>query len=209
MSIDTNTISRRCDEAIAEFRLLDHSFYRRWTEGTLPVAALRDYAREYGAFIGQIGRGWESIGKPEIGRIEDGHARVWEKTFARSFATSVSEPQTMEVVELLSISRHLFSERATALGALYAIEAQQPVVAEAKIKGLREHYSHLPDNCAEYFRLHCEDYDELKALRVEMAALDSEEGNRTVEACRQMAVSLHNALTGIETPYPEPLSTAA
>jgi pyrroloquinoline-quinone synthase len=190
-----------CDEAIEGHALLRHPFYVAWSEGTLPVAALKDYAREYGAFIGAVGRGWEAAGEPEHARVEDGHARVWERTFAAGLGTTVGGPRVAEVSELLTAARELFGGRATALGALYAFEAQQPSTAASKLEGLREHYRQLPAECGEYFRLHRDDYGELSLLKGALDALSADETERAVAACERMSRALYDALTGIHAPY--------
>ncbi len=135
------TPATRCDAAIARHRLLDHPFYQAWSSGTLPVPALRDYAREYGAFIGQVGAGWAAVGEERIAQVEAGHAQVWARTFAASLDTTVAAPQVTEVAALVAVADSLFQDRVTALGALYAFEAQQPLTAQAKAKGLAEHYT--------------------------------------------------------------------
>jgi hypothetical protein len=50
-SINTH-FARRGDEIVARYCLLQHPFHLAWSGGTLAVPALKDYAREYGAFIG-------------------------------------------------------------------------------------------------------------------------------------------------------------
>ena len=40
----------RLDAMINERHLLTHPFYTRWNEGTLPMEALQEYARQYYAF---------------------------------------------------------------------------------------------------------------------------------------------------------------
>jgi len=201
MSNISSELLERCDESVAGYALLDHSFYRRWTHGTLPVEALGSYACEYGSFIRMIGRGWEAAGKPEFGRVEDGHARVWDRTFSQALGAKPGEPEILQVRELLSVARELFEKKSTAIGALYAIEAQQPEVAKAKIKGLEEHYRELPASCSEYFRLHVEDYDELSLLKEELTSLTNEEREESAAACETMAKALYDALTGIEEPF--------
>lgn len=191
------TISGQCDRIIAKHSLLQHPFYVAWSEGALPVAALKDYAGEYGAFIGAIGQGWQTIGDFAHARIEDQHARIWERAFAAPLGTSVTTPQVREVVELVDASRELFADRATALGALYAFEAQQPLTARSKLKGLSDHYTQLPESCGEYFRLHDDGYDELSLLAGEMEELKPSDRERALSACERMSKALYDALTGI------------
>jgi pyrroloquinoline-quinone synthase len=193
--------SARCDDAVANRSLLRHPFYLAWSAGTLPVAALRDYAREYGAFIRTVGQGWETVGEAHIAGIEEGHAQVWENTFAAGLETPVDVPQTAEVAALVDTARELFAGPVTALGALYAFESQQPFTAQSKAAGLKEHYAQLPDCCGEYFRLHEADFEEPALLAGKMNALSEHEQERALAACERMTQSLHDALTGIHAPY--------
>lgn len=203
MNTQSNNIFKQCDQVVAKYPLLGHSFYQRWSAGTLPVAALRDYSGEYGMFIRTFGANWEAVGRPELARREAGHAKVWDDTFAKSLGTSVDIPKVPEVVDLIATSQNLSSERASALGALYAIESQQAIVAKAKLKGLQEHYSALPEQCGEYFRLHCDDYDEVSILVEEIGKLSAEDQEKVLSACETMCSALYNSLTGVEAPYLE------
>jgi pyrroloquinoline-quinone synthase len=201
MPIDIEQITKGCDEIVAKYNLLTHSFYQRWTDGTLPIEALRSYSSEYGAFVHEIGRGWDAIGKADMGRVEDGHARLWDRTFAAGLDAPESKASVPEVTELIETSRRLFETRSTTLGALYAIEAQQPIVAEAKLKGLEQHYSELPSQCGDYFRVHSDDYDELQMITSEMEGLNASEEEAILQGCEMMARAQYNALTGIEAPF--------
>ena len=194
--------STRCDEAVARRSLLQHPFYLAWSDGTLPVPALRDYARDYGAFIGAVAQGWEAVGEAHIAGVEVGHAAVWSHTFAAGLETSVDDrAQIPAVVALVDTARALFADRTTALGALYAFESQQPYTAQSKLRGLREHYRQLPDCCGEYFRLHTDDFDEPALLADHMNALPPADAARAVAACESLSVALHDALTGIHAPH--------
>ena len=195
--------SEICDDHIAARSLLDHAFYVAWREGKLPVAALKDYARDYGSFIRTVGDGWARIGEPHIAAIEAGHAEVWESTFAAGLETAVAdEPRTGEVRDLADAARGLFGQgRADALGALYAFEAQQPHTAQSKLAGLQTHYRDLPECCGEYFRLHSDDHDEPVYLAAQINALAAEDRESAVAACERMSRALHDALTGLHAPY--------
>ena len=169
----------------------------------LPVAALKDYARDYGSFIRTVSDGWAGIGEPHIAGIEAGHAEVWNSTFAAGLETIVAdEPHTGAARDLAVTARGLFGQgRATALGALYAFEAQQPHTAQSKLTGLQTHYSDLPECCGEYFRLHCDDHDEPVYLASQINALAAEDRESAVAACERMSQALHDALTGLHAPY--------
>lgn len=191
----------RCDAAVARRSLLQHPFYLAWSEGTLPVPALKDYARDYGAFIRTVGEGWAAVGEAHIAGIEEGHADVWAHTFAAGLDTEVDAPVIPEVAALVDTARELFTDRVTALGALYAFESQQPYTAQSKLKGLQEHYQQLPECCGEYFRLHTDDFDEPTLLATHMDALAAPDAERAVLACERLSVALHDALTGIHAPH--------
>jgi pyrroloquinoline-quinone synthase len=195
--------SEICDDHIAARSLLEHAFYVAWNNGTLPVAALKDYARDYGSFIRTVGAGWASIGEPHIAAIEAGHAEVWNSTFAAGLETMIAdEPLNDEARGLAAAALGLFDEsRPAALGALYAFEAQQPATSRTKLSGLQKHYSDLPECCGEYFRLHSDDHDEPAYLAAQINALPAEDQESAVASCARMAAALHDALTGLHAPY--------
>jgi pyrroloquinoline-quinone synthase len=198
-----STASARCDAIVARRNLLEHPFYLAWSDGTLPVPALKTYAHDYGAFIRTVSRGWETAGEPHIAGVEEGHAQVWESTFAAGLETAVDTPVTAEAALLVDAARELFASRPAALGALYAFESQQPYTAQSKLAGLKEHYSQLPACCGEYFRLHEDDFDEPALLAAQLDALPRADQEIAVAACERMSTSLYDALTGIHAPYIE------
>jgi len=201
MSAPTLSTAGEFDAAIARRSLLEHPFYVAWSMGTLPVAALRDYAREYGSFIATISDGWRAAGDEKIARVEEMHTRVWGDTFAASLGTSIQDPQVRQVTGLVALAQEMFREYSTALGALYAFEAQQPFTAQSKLTGLQVHYSALPEACSEYFRMHQADYDEPAQLAAKIEALPPAERQRALDACHRMSQALYDALSGIHAPY--------
>lgn len=196
-----DTLSARCDAHIAQRSLLQHPFYQAWSDGTLPVAALSDYAREYGAFIGRISDGWRTVGEPDIAQVEIGHAKVWADTFAAGLSTAVDAPTVPAVKALVSTADALFADPVTALGALYAFEAQQPATARLLRAGLATHYRALPAACETYFRLHEDDDAEPALLAAGLDALPAEDRTRAEAACAQMSVALWDSLTGLYAPH--------
>lgn len=199
--------SARCDALIAKRDLLGHPFYQAWSAGTLPLAALRDYAGEYGAFIGTIADGWRTAGHDRIAAIEVGHARIWSETFATTLGTSVGTPAVSEVAALVATAEELFADPVTALGALYAFEAQQPGTARSKRSGLVEHYPELPRTAGLYFAIHEDDDEEPAMLAVDMDALGAADAERTVAACDRMTRALWDALSGVYAPHAEASAT--
>ncbi len=183
------------DSKIADYNLLNHPFYQAWSAGELPVEALRSYAREYGAFISMMPEGWETLNDAEIAEEETEHIDLWAD-FAAGLDTTVTEAQIPQVKTLMETADELFSEPATALGALYAFEVQQPATAQSKLAGLKAFYQ-LPKSVEPYFETHSHNEHEAEKLLEYIGALPSDSYPTVVQACEKMSAALWDALTGI------------
>ncbi|MEX2161657.1 MAG: iron-containing redox enzyme family protein [Anaerolineales bacterium] len=188
-------LKQQLDRRIWPYTLLRHPFYQAWESGQLPVAALQDYAREYGAFISNLPAGWETLQDTETASEEREHIDLWA-AFAAGLQTAIGEAQLPAVRRLVGDSRALFAKSHTALGALYAFEVQQPATAKTKLAGLRQHYS-LPASVEPYFEVHSVNEHEAAKLLAAMAGLSSEHQSEALAACEQMSASLWDALTDI------------
>ena len=190
-------IETKLDAIVAKWHLLQHPFYRAWTDGTLPVDALRVYAQDYGQFVTALPRGWQAIGDTEYTAEEVAHIALWED-FAASLKTSIAVSQIPQMEQLMSLCDTLFADRASALGAMYAFERQQPETAVSKLEGLREHFSQLDAALSEpYFEVHSGmQHEAVEILRL-MQDLTDEEQLRAVAACEAMGEALWHSLTGI------------
>lgn len=188
MKEQLNTILEKWD-------LLKHPFYQAWSAGTLPVEALQVYAREYGNFIQSLPRGWETLNDAETAEEEREHAALWTDFTAAvgSFTADASLPATASLVHT---SETLFATPASALGAMYAFEAQQPATAKSKLDGLKTHYK-LPQGVEPYFEIHSANWHESEKILRQIEALPAAEQTQALAACEQMASSLWDALTGI------------
>ena len=183
------------DNKISEYNLLNHPFYQAWSAGELPIEALKCYAREYGAFISTMPKGWETLNDAETVEEETEHIDMWAD-FADGLNTQVSEAQIPQMKKLLETAENLFSEKETALGALYAFEAQQPETAKSKLAGLKEFYQ-LPEKVEPYFETHSHNEHEAEKLLARIGDLPSDSQETVVQACEQMSRALWDALTGI------------
>lgn len=183
------------DTIVEKWNLLKHPFYQAWSAGALPIEALQVYAREYGSFIASLPRAWETLDDSETAAEEREHAELWTDFTASvgGFTADASLPQT---VSLLRVAEALFAARASALGALYAFEAQQPATAQSKLDGLKTHYQ-LPQGAEPYFEAHSANWHESEKLLRQIESLSAEEQAQAVAACERMAESLWDALTGI------------
>lgn len=188
-------LKKELDDRIQPWKLLKHPFYQAWESGKLPVEALQTYAREYGAFIGQLPSGWALLLDEGTAQEEREHAALWHE-FAVGLDTDVSNPGLPAVAELVKKADGLFSRLETALGALYAFEVQQPETAKTKLEGLRKHYD-LPDLAEAYFEVHSANDHEAAKLLAQIAMLHPGDREAAFAACEQMSEALWNALTDI------------
>ena len=186
---------RALDSKIADHNLLNHPFYQAWSAGELSIEALRTYAREYGAFISMVPDGWTTLDEAETAAEEIEHIDLWAD-FAAGLDTAVTEAQIPQVKTLRGTAHELFSEPTTALGALYAFEAQQPATAQSKLVGLKAFYQ-LPESVEPYFQTHSHNEHEAEKLLAHIGALPSDSHATVVQACEQMSAALWDALTGI------------
>lgn len=188
-------LESRLQESIDRWSLLESLFYQAWSAGTLPLEALRGYASEYGAFVSLVPKGWESHNDTVVADEERAHVELWRR-FAKALDTDINRPRVPAVKNLVKTADRLFSEKASALGALYAFEAQQPATTKSKLEGLRAHYD-LPVTAEAYFIIHADDDSEPKLLLERIERLPRQDRERAVEACREMCQALREALDGL------------
>jgi pyrroloquinoline-quinone synthase len=191
-------IKKELDAIVAKYDLLNHPFYKAWNTGELPVEALKTYAEEYGSFVQTVPAGWAGHGDTKLAAEEVMHAILWEKFANGLDTTSTQEPKLRQTQELVATCNLMFSSPATALGGLYAFEAQQPHTSVSKLNGLREHYKALPASQVEpYFEIHCDDIHEMALIVDRLEARSDEEKQQALGACEAVAKGLWDTLTGI------------
>lgn len=197
MTPPTPAIDALLSASVSRWNLLNHPFYQAWSAGTLPSEALASYAREYGAFINLLPQGWATQQDEETADEEREHAELWDD-FAVALGTKVATPMIAETGALCDSARKLFAEPASAMGALYAFEAQQPPTATSKLDGLRKHYS-LGARAEVYFEKHTANHHEARKLLDRIGTLDAAGQARAAAACDEMGGALWNALSGIHS----------
>lgn len=188
-------MNKQFDAILEKWDLLKHPFYQAWSAGTLPLEALKVYAREYGAFIGTLHEGWNTLNDAATADEEREHTEMW-KEFASALGAKVGEPEITQVAELVRVAHELFASSAAALGAMYAFEAQQPETAKSKLHGLKTHYA-LPSAVEAYFEVHSTNWRESEKIMKQIKVLSAQEKQQALAACEKMAASLWDALTGI------------
>ena len=213
--------SQAIDAAVAARAMLDHPFYQAWTEGRLPIDALRDYSRQYFHHVEAFPRAVsavhslcpdrdgrfmlaENLAEEEgLGAGKDDHASLW-LMFAEGLGESESRvraqalnPETQALIDTFSrLSRQSY---AAGLGALYAYESQFPAVSRAKIDGLIERYAISDERTLRFFAVHERaDVEHSAVCRDLLDRLGEAERAEAVAAGEELAAALWGFLSGVE-----------
>jgi pyrroloquinoline-quinone synthase len=189
------SLKQELDKVIGKWDLLNSRFYNAWNAGELPKSALMQYAEEYGNFIRLLPKGWDTLDDTDTVEEENEHIELWD-IFAKALGTQVRAQTNPEVSALLKTANKLFSNRVTAMGAMYAFEAQQPETAATKLEGLRKYYP-VPAEGEEYFKVHAVNHHESQKLLERMAGLSLEDEAQAIKGCEEMSKALWDALEGI------------
>jgi pyrroloquinoline-quinone synthase len=209
------------DTKVATRGMLKHPFYQAWTEGRLPLDALRAYARQYfhhveafpravsavhSACPDRDGRRMLAENLAEEEGIEAGkqdHATLW-LMFACGLGESEDgvraqalNPETGALIDTFRrLSRRSY---ASGLGALYAYESQFPGVAKAKIEGLIDRYGIEDEPTLRFFRVHeTADVEHSSVCRALLDRLPEAQRAEAVAAGEELAGALWNFLSGVE-----------
>ena len=217
----TLTTSTLIDSKVAERAMLSHPFYQAWTEGRLPMATLRAYARQYfhhveafpravsavhSACPDRDGRRMLAENLAEEEGLEAGkqdHAGLW-----LMFAAGIGESEdavraqelNAETQALIDTFRRLSRRSyASGLGALYAYESQFPAVASAKIEGLIDRYGIDDEKTLRFFRVHeSADVEHGSVCRALLDRLPEDQKEEAVAAGEELAGALWTFLSGVE-----------
>ena len=164
----------RLDAMIDERHLLKHPFYSRWNEGTLPMEALQEYARQYYAFESAMPRFLSALHTRTADKAvrqqildnlwdeehgKENHAELWLR-FAEGVGVSredVASATPNEATKALVDTYFDVTSNdsiAEGVAALYAYERQVPQVAGSKIDGLAKHYGVDDRRSIKFFAVH-------------------------------------------------------
>lgn len=172
MSVSTD-FEARVKDVLEAKSMLKHPFYVEWTQGTLPMTKMQEYARQYYHFEAAFPRLLSTIHSrtesPAIRQLildnlwdeehgDRNHPVLWLE-FAKAVGVDSEEVMTAELrPETRALVDH-YKEMAKdaplaeALGTLFAYEGQVPAIAWQKIKGLTEFYNFEPKQF-EFFSVH-------------------------------------------------------
>jgi pyrroloquinoline-quinone synthase len=188
------------DGVTARWNLLEHSFYQRWTKGNLTRDELCDYIEQYAhvvravpAWLEQV-RGGDSAEVARHAAEERSHVEMWEQ-FGQALGLSSdairSTPANAATARLIQAGTELAAD-GQAAAVVWALEAQTPAVAGAKLAGLSTFYGIGAEDGGRYFAVHqhldIEHSAELRAL-----CSDGSEGAAAV-----MSEALWDLLTSVE-----------
>jgi pyrroloquinoline-quinone synthase len=212
----------RLDAMIDERHLLKHPFYTKWTEGTLPIEAMREYARQYFAFEAAMPRFLsalhtrtedagvrqhilDNLWDEEHGK--DNHAELWLR-FAEGIGVDRDDVRSAERNEatdaLVKAYEQITREQPVAAGiaALYAYERQVPQTSGSKIEGLERNYGVSDSRSIAFFKVHgVLDIEHSDTEREILGTLIAQEGDDAVEDATQRALDAWwNFLTAVDQP---------
>ena len=154
----------RVDLLRARWNVLEHSFYKRWSDGSLEREELAFYAGEYRHAVGALA---DTLGQAacdaepalsaqiaEHAREEAGHVELWDEFVLALEAEADRDPrpETQACVESWTCGADALER----LVAAYTIESGQPAIARTKLDGLIERYGFEEGPATEYFSLHAE-----------------------------------------------------
>ena len=165
----------RLDQMIDERHLLKHPFYTKWAEGTLPLEALQEYARQYYAFESAMPRYLsalhtrtpdkqvrqqilDNLWDEEHGK--DNHAELWLR-FAEGIgvsredvASATPNEATQALVDMYSEVDRATSRSRPASRRCTPTSGRCPQVAGSKIDGLERHYGITDARSLKFFMVH-------------------------------------------------------
>jgi pyrroloquinoline-quinone synthase len=188
------------NDVTAQWNLLEHSFYQRWTQGTLTRNELCDYVKQYAQVVRAV-PGWlEQVRGGDTAQLarhaaeERSHIALWDKFgIALGLSSDVIRDTPANTATATLLQRgYKLAGKGEAAAVVWALEVQTPAVARAKLAGLSSFYGIGPDAGGEYFAVHqhldIEHSAELRAL----CADDSQ------AAATEMSEALWDLLTSVE-----------
>jgi pyrroloquinoline-quinone synthase len=209
MRRDTVTFWDRLDAVRADWDVLAHPFYERWSRGELLREELARYSGQYRHAVVALADASAAAAPDADGELrrhldehaaeEAEHVELWDR-FVEATGGDVDATATPETE--ICAATWAGAERSVeeTLVALYAIESAQPRIAEVKRLGLVEEYGFEEGPATTYFDVHAErDHEHAAAHRAHLeAALDDADQDDLIEAARQVLAANWALLDGVE-----------
>jgi pyrroloquinoline-quinone synthase len=186
--------------------LLRHSFYQRWTQGTLTIDELRSYSDQYRHLVAAL-PGWLSsaaqshpIMAAELrlhAREETAHIPLWDE-FRRAIGASAGGADPNSATGDVIAKGDALAGQGLGTAVAWALEAQAPEVSRAKAEGLARHYG-IDGAGAAYFELHSRmDVAHARELETAIEELPEELRTRAPEAADAVLSRVWEVLTSAE-----------
>lgn len=214
----------KLDAIVRERHLLSHPFYQKWTEGTLTLEMLQEYAKEYyhhvRAFPTYVSATHANCDDIEVRQMllenlieeehgPENHPELWLR-FAEALgvdrAQVTAAPLLRHTRESVSILKELAARKncAEGLAALYAYESQFPEVSTTKIDGLKKFYNIDSEDGIKFFAIH--EQADIIHSRVTREALvrmctTDEQKEAALDAAREAADAFNLLLDGVYETY--------
>jgi pyrroloquinoline-quinone synthase len=174
MTPTTTDLVSTLDGIIAERSLLKHPFYQAWNAGTLPIDAMREYAKQYfhfeAAFPTYLSAVHSRCESPAARQAildnlwdeehgPDNHVALWLR-FCEGLGLTEAEVRASEPLPetraLVDGFRSVCFTRpyVEGMAALYAYESQAPEIARQKIAGLKKNYGIADERTLSFFTVH-------------------------------------------------------
>jgi|SRR5271165_1025845 len=176
--METNAFVSLLEERIHPYNLLNHPFYKAWSQGELTQDDIREYAEDYYAHVeafpgylaqlgvrleeGELRRAVlanmtdEKGGEDSFGEPERSHSELWLDFVEGVGGSRLPKRRPVKEVGKLIAWFHRVAGEGTpeeALAAFYAYESQVPFLAQEKDRVLREHYN-ADEKTRGYFMVH-------------------------------------------------------
>ncbi len=171
------TLLESLDAMIAKHNLLQHPFYRAWTEGRLSKDALALYAQQYYQHVRAFPENLKQLAnrtenEPKLNALvrenldeeldeSAPHPKLWRQ-FAEAIGVTESSMEAARPLPGVAALLDTYDEAATqgslaqAVASFYAYEAQVPEISGEKISGLRKFYGITEPRALAYFAVHQE-----------------------------------------------------
>lgn len=153
----------RVESLRERWNVLEHSFYQRWSDGSLERDELAFYAGEYRhAVVALADTVADVAARPDPAQAvlaehaaeEADHVELWDR-FARELEADTARAPRPET-EACAASWTAGEDALEGLVAAYTIESGQPAIARTKLEGLTDRYGFVDGPATEYFSLHAE-----------------------------------------------------
>jgi pyrroloquinoline-quinone synthase len=161
------------DALVEKYHLLNHPFYKAWTEGKLSKESLQLYAAQYYQHVRAFPENLQQLADRAEGPLEAlveenlaeeldpsaPHPKLWRQ-FAESVGVTENQLDDARplpgIAALLDTYDEVVSQgtMAEAVAAFYVYEAQVPEIATQKIAGLRRFYDINQPRALAYFGVH-------------------------------------------------------